>query len=144
MAISLADLGLTEAEKRVLLGSDMPAPKRRKYNNTPTEVNGIRFDSAAEARRYRVLKAAQAAGEITDLQHQVKFVLQEKFRAVIDGKRRTVREIAYIADFTYYEQGRLIVEDVKGGKATRTAVFSIKERLFRKRYPAHELRIVEG
>lgn len=37
---------------------------RHKYNATPTEVDGIRFDSKKEARYYGDLKLRQAAGEV--------------------------------------------------------------------------------
>ena len=43
------------------------------------------------------------------------------------------REIKYIADFTYYENGHLVVEDVKS-KATVTPVYKIKRRLMQEIY----------
>jgi hypothetical protein len=43
-----------------------------------------------------------------------------------------------VADFRYHENGRLVVEDTKG---METAVFKIKAKLFRYRYPTIELRI---
>ena len=38
--------------------------KPAKYHNTPVEVDGIRFDSKAEAARYVQLKALRASGRI--------------------------------------------------------------------------------
>ena len=106
--------------------------KAGKYGNVPTVVDGIRFDSKAEANRYSELRLLERAGTISDLECQPRYVLGT-------GKRPPV----YVADFRYHEGGRLIIEDVKGGKATQTAVFKLKAKLFRERYPAIELRIIE-
>lgn len=103
-----------------------------KYGNVPTMVAGIRFDSKAEANRYSELCLLQRAGSISDLECQPRYVLG-------GGKRPPI----YVADFRYQEEGRLIVEDVKGGKGTQTAVFKLKAKLFRERYPDIELRIIE-
>ena len=47
------------------LGYDQNAkPKRRKFGNQPVYVDGRRFDSKAEARRYEELIRLHAAGEI--------------------------------------------------------------------------------
>jgi hypothetical protein len=56
-----------------------------------------------------------------------------------DGQR--VQPITYVCDFRYIEDGREIVEDVKG---VSTALFRVKEKLFRYRYPQIELRIVKA
>lgn len=42
----------------------------RKYHNQPVVVNGIKFDSRREARRYQELQLLLRAGEITQLQLQ--------------------------------------------------------------------------
>lgn len=106
--------------------------KAGKYGNAPTVVDGHRFDSKAEANRYSELRLMERAGVISALECQPCYVLGT-------GKRPPV----YVADFRYREAARLIVEDVKGGKATQTAVFKLKAKLFRERYPDIELRIVE-
>lgn len=69
-----------------------------KYRNIKTIVNGIKFDSKAEAERYIVLRTAQNNGEITDLKLQPQFELQPKY---INNKGKTVRAITYKADFSY-------------------------------------------
>ena len=71
-----------------------------KYRNIKTIVNGIKFDSKAEAERYIVLRTAQNNGEITDLKLQPQFELQPKY---INNKGKTVRAITYKADFSYIE-----------------------------------------
>ena len=64
-------------------------------------------------------------------------MLYESFKK---GKK-THRAITYIADFQYQENGKTIVEDFKG---IETEAFKIKRKLFEKRYPDKELRIVRG
>lgn len=104
-----------------------------KYHNIKTSVDGIVFDSKAEAYRYMELKLLLKAGEITDLILQPKFVLQDRFK---DGKK-TIGAITYIADFMYQEGDNTVVEDVKG---VETAVFKLKEKLFLFRYPQYVFR----
>ena len=109
--------------------------KGTKYHNTPTErvtASGavLHFDSQKEARRFDVLAARQARGQIRDLRLQVDFTLQE---AYTDQEGRRVRAIRYRADFTYRERdGRLVVEDVKS-KPTRTREYLIKRKLMKER-----------
>lgn len=87
----------------------------------------IRFRSKAEARRYDTLMLLLKAGAITELKLQPQFTLQEAYTTP-EGKR--VRAIRYDADFSYKrEDGELIVEDVKGGNATKTRVYAIKKKL---------------
>lgn len=106
-----------------------------KYRNRKTTVDGVRFDSKAEAARYRELKLLQTGGLIRDLQLQPAFELQPKYR--YNGK--TVRAIKYIGDFSYLENGVRVVEDVKG-KATE--VFKLKAKLFQFKYPDIDFRVV--
>lgn len=90
--------------------------KPHKYRAKPTVVDGVRFDSKAEARRYSQLKWMQSAGQISGL------ALQPKFDCVVEGKKIC----AYKADFEYWENGRRVTEDVKGFK---TQVYRIKKKL---------------
>ena len=107
-----------------------------KYRNKKIQVDMYVFDSIAESRRYKELALLEKAGEITDLELQPKFTLQDSFKK--NGK--TYRKIEYIADFMYEEKGKTIVEDVKG---IQTDVFKIKHKLFEKKYPELELRIIK-
>lgn len=107
-----------------------------KYNNKKVIVDDYIFDSIQESRRYKELKLLLRAGEISDLELQPRFLLQESFKK--NGK--TYRKIEYVADFKYIEKGKTIVEDVKG---YQTDVFKIKHKLFEKIYPELELRIIE-
>ena len=106
----------------------------RKYHNKKVEYDGIVFDSRKEAKRYSELSLLAKAGAITDLQLQVKFVLipAQKEPDTI-GKRGGVhkgktleKECSYVADFVYFENGQMVVEDTKG---FRTTDYIIKRKL---------------
>lgn len=108
---------------------------RHKYNAKRTLRDGVLFDSKREAERYGELKLLARAGVIRNLKLQPEYVLQDGFTDAM-GQRH--RKIAYRADFSYEEKGRIIAEDVKG---VRTQVFSLKRKLFLAKYPTIELRI---
>ena len=104
---------------------------KRKYHNTPTnrdvgDGKTIKFDSKREAARFDELMLMLKAGKIRDLRLQADFTLQEAY-TLPNGNR--VRAIRYRADFAYYENGNLVIEDVKGGKATKTRVYEIKKKI---------------
>lgn len=109
---------------------------QHKYRAKPVTVDGHRFPSKAEARRYGQLQLLVRAGKITDLRLQPRFVLQEKFR----HEGRILRAITYTADFAYRENGIEIVEDVKG---IETPVFRLKWKLFLARFRGIDARIVK-
>lgn len=108
-----------------------------KYRSAKTNINGINFDSKKEARRWVELCAMQRQGLIQGLDRQVKFLLipsqrEETGETDRNGKPKQgkviERECAYYADFVYYENGKRIVEDVKG---VRTEAYKIKRKLMR-------------
>lgn len=109
-----------------------------KYHSVKTEVDGVVFDSRAESRRYEELTLLERIGEISDLRLQPEYELQAGF--VHRGKK--IRPIVYRADFSYTENGVLVVEDVKS-PATRTPLFEVKRKLFLFRFPDLLFRIVE-
>ena len=106
-----------------------------KYHNRKVQIDRYVFDSVKEGQRYRELALLEKAGEISELELQPKFLLQESFRK--NGK--TFMKIEYIADFKYTENGKTIIEDVKGIK---TDVFKLKQKLFEYKYKDLELRII--
>ncbi len=112
-----------------------PEAKESKFGNIRCEFDGISFDSQAERDRYCELQLLARAGTISELRPCPARPKKERF-TLAGG-------ISYTPDFTYLEQGRKVAEDVKGGKATATAHFKDKAKLFRERYPDIELRIVE-
>lgn len=101
-----------------------------KYNNQKITVNGQVFDSKKEANRYKELLLLEKVGVIKDLRMQVKFTLIPAQRDEATG---TVveRECSYKADFVYEEDGRTVVEDVKG---YRTKEYIIKRKLMLYQY----------
>lgn len=94
-----------------------------KYHNSKTVIDGIRFDSKKEAKRYLELKILEKAGVIKELKRQVPYILIDK--------SCYGRAIKYVADFVYLENGQLVVEDVKG---VRTPVYKLKKRLMAEVY----------
>ena len=104
------------------------APKRPKYQNRQVTVDGIRFASKREARRFLVLREMERRGEITDLRLQQNFTLIEGFTRP-NGER--VKPEVYKADFAYWrwdaagEHIYYIVEDAKG---YRTEKYRIKRK----------------
>lgn len=92
------------------------------------------FDSRKEYMRWCELCLLQKAGKVTGLQRQVKFVLiPAQYEPDTIGKRGGVkrgklieREVSYIADFTYTENGKPVVEDSKG---FRTADYILKRKM---------------
>jgi hypothetical protein len=95
-----------------------------KYNNIITVIDGITFDSKKEARRYQDLKLLQRAGEIKSFDRQVWYTLRPAF---IDNEGKKHQAWAYVADFVLHlPDGTKIIEDVKGGNATKTRLFEAK------------------
>lgn len=96
---------------------------KNKYGAVKTEVDGITFDSKAEARRYEVLKLREQEGGIHTLMLQPRFPLH-----VIDKKTgEKVRIGYYVGDFMYMVSPgeEMVLEDVKGVK---TPLYNWKKR----------------
>lgn len=112
----------------------------RKYHNTKTIADGIKFDSKLEAERYAQLKILERAGVIRALELQPSFELIPSFKK--NGK--TWRRTVYRADFRYIlcEDDSYIIEDVKGSTAVITDVFRLKQKLFEYKYPDYTISIV--
>lgn len=88
-----------------------PARKPSKYGNRKHEYQGMKFDSRRELDRWIQLVALQRAGQISELERQVVFLLAPP--VVIQGRKRPA--LKYIADFVYTDSdGLTITEDVKG------------------------------
>lgn len=121
-----------EAYRAMMRGGDPQAnihqiAKRNKFNATPTESGGIRFDSKLEAARWEVLCLLRDAGRLKNLERQVRYTLLNACR--VQGK--VIRAIEYVADFVYEVDGRRVVEDTKG---LMLPVAKIKHKLFAARY----------
>jgi len=88
--------------------------KKNKYNAKKTYVDGIKFDSKAEAEYYTLLLYKQKIGELKILELQPKVYL-------------TQSKILYKPDFLIKEGRDRYYVDVKGPE---TPVFRIKMRLW--------------
>ena len=111
-----------------------------KFGNKKVVTDEGTFDSKKEYNTWCELKLMEKAGEITDLQRQVKFVLipaqyedievASKIGKTKIKKQLVERECSYIADFvfTIKETGEKIVLDTKS-EATITPEFKIKKKL---------------
>lgn len=119
-----------------------------KYNNRKVTVNGMTFDSRKEFIRWCELVLLERAGQITDLQRQVKFELiptQYEYkprygklgRRLKDSKHCVENAVNYVADFVYQKDGKTVVEDVKGFK---TKEYIIKRKLM---LHVHGIKILE-
>lgn len=110
---------------------------------------GYVFDSKREYRRWQELNFMEKAGQIQNLQRQVKYVLipaqYERYERISDktgkrlkdGIRCLEKEVSYMADFVYEQAGKTVVEDTKG---FRTADYKIKRKLL---LYTHGIRIKE-
>ena len=101
-----------------------------KYGSRKTFVDGMLFDSKAEAARWQELQLLERAGEVSGIERQVTYELIPK--------QPGERAVKYIADFRYKtKEGQTIVEDVKGFK---TEEYKIKRKLM---LHVHGIRVVE-
>ncbi|MBR0133413.1 MAG: DUF1064 domain-containing protein [Lachnospiraceae bacterium] len=93
-----------------------------KYKNNRVSTPYGEFDSGKEYNRFLVLYSKERSGKIKDLQRQVSFELVPAQK----GPTRSERAVRYVADFVYVQDGKTVVEDVKGYK---TPEYVIKRKL---------------
>lgn len=92
---------------------------RHKFGNIPTEIDGIKFQSKKEARRYSELLLARRSGDLLFFLRQVPFHLPGDTR--------------YVVDFVeFWANGDVIFTDVKG---FRTPTYLFKKKLVESLYP---------
>ena len=100
---------------------------RHKYGAKPTTLDGIRFDSKAEARYYTRLKIRKAAGEVVVFLRQVPFYLPGGIR--------------YVCDFQeFHADGSVHFVDVKG---MQTDSFKAKKRMVEALYKPIVIEVVK-
>ena len=107
---------------------------RTKYYSRKITRDGITFDSQKEYRRYNELRLLERSGAIQDLKRQVEYVLipaqREPDKVGVRGgiiKGKTIEQkCSYVADFVYNEDGKTVVEDVKG---FRTKDYVLKRKM---------------
>ena len=98
----------------------VPARRPSKYRAKPCVIDGVRFASQREGKRYLELKALEKAGKILQLRLQPEYPLHAG-----DLDNEPARLGVYRADFEYLQDGQQVVEDVKGFK---TPLYRWKKR----------------
>lgn len=109
-----------------------PAAPHSKYHNHKVEIDGLKFDSVWEARRWQELRLLERAGVIRDLRRQV------RFEAI--PKTETERACFYVADFVYAEGQQLVIEDAKSPATRANREYVNKRKAVKWRYPQYEFR----
>jgi len=91
----------------------MPVKRSNKYSAQRTMLDGIKFDSKREARRWAELCLLERAGEIADLRRQVPLELEGRDGPLLT---RTGRHMRLTVDFVYVDKrtGLTVYEDAKG------------------------------
>lgn len=126
--------GFTQADVTRRSLKQQKVEKPSKYRNVKIVIDGERFDSKREADAWIDLKQQQAGGFIRKLRRQVAFDLMAPKGDPNDGIAVVVSQ--YIADFCFEERWsdgvtetwETITQDVKGGQATKTAVYQLKKK----------------
>lgn len=108
--------------------------------STSVIIDGIKFDSKAEGRRWQELCLLQDAGMISDLKPHPRYELQRGFT---NWRGERIRPIHYTGDFYYVEGSHPVVEDVKS-PASKTQAYQIRIKLFQFMYQGIEFREVEA
>ena len=103
--------------------------RKSKYGNKPVEVDGIRFASKKEAKRYGELLLLQRGGVIRGLKLQPRYALTANEHKIC----------TYVGDFEYLEGERTVVEDAKG---MQTPEFKLKFKLAIACFPYIDWRLV--
>ena len=116
----------------------MMAFKNRYYGTKKVEFEGITFDSGPERDCYRILKEAEKRGLISELKLKEVFTLIPRQTEAVEVKLKTKTKIVqefrehpltYESDFTYIQDGKKIILDVKG--AWLTEDYRIKRKVAR-------------
>lgn len=92
---------------------------RHKFRAKPQELDGIKFASKKEAKRYQELKILQSSGEVLFFLRQTPFHL--------------TGSVKYLSDFlVFWNNGTVTIEDVKGLK---TPMYNTKRKQVEATYP---------
>ena len=101
---------------------------RNKYGARKVVVDGLKFDSQREAKRWQELKLLERAGKIMGLARQTVYELAPAVK--LHGEARKKPALRYVADFRYVTTPDFayVVEDAKGRD---TPVSRIKRHLMK-------------
>ena len=94
-------------------------------NINPDEI--ITFDSILECDRYEYLLVQEISGKIKNLKHHLKLPLLPSYTN-FNGDE--IPALEYNADFVYEENGKKIVEDVKGASLFNDSRFEAIKQIF--------------
>lgn len=113
------------ADELAKMGIEVPKKSKSKYKSRKIEMDGIKFDSQAEANYYCRLKMLLKSGYIDGFCRQARFIVTEGK----NGENGT----EYVTDFiVFYPDKTYKIVDVKGVK---TEVFKLKIKSLREKYP---------
>lgn len=99
-----------------------------KYHARKVTFFGETFDSIKEGQRWLILRDREKKREIRNLRRQVDFILTPAVPGVL-------RELKYVADFVYEQDGKTVIEDVKGcKKGAAYELFTAKKKMLYFRY----------
>lgn len=111
-----------------------PKKRRSKFGNVRTEVitqgERILYDSKREAEIGNDLRIRELGHEISELKHQVPFSFE------LNG----ILICRYFADFTYIENGKLVVCDIKSKITAKIPMYVLKKKMMR---AFHNIEILE-
>jgi hypothetical protein len=94
-----------------------------KYSAIATTVDGIRFASLREARRWGELRLMERAGEIRNLRRQIAIPLIGRDRPL---KTRTGRPMKLTVDFAYQDRRRNWAEVYEDSKGAVTRDYEVR------------------
>lgn len=112
--------------------------RNRYFGTKKVEFEGITFDSTPEKDCYRILREAEKMGLISDFRIKEVFTLiprqTERVEVKLKTKTKIVDEfrehpLTYESDFTYIQDGKKIILDVKGDWLTED--YRIKRKVAR-------------
>jgi hypothetical protein len=106
-----------------LVSFGMSTQAQPKYRNKPTVVEGIRFPSQREARRFLDLRLLERNGEVRNIRRQVEYRLE------VGG----LLICKYRADFVYDElrKGEWTIDIVEDVKGYRTPEYRLKRKMMK-------------
>lgn len=116
---------------------DFGVKRTGRVNHETVIINGITFDSMAEAERYKVLRVMEKTGKISGLECHPRWEIIPKQQ--VDG-HRNFQAAHYTADFKYYQDGQMIVEDVKSEYTRQAEDYRLRRKLM---YLVHHIYVTE-
>ena len=100
---------------------------KAKYKNIKVMIDGIKFDSMKEGKRYYELKLMQEKGLVEHLKVHYPFFLVES--VVLNGRKKPAMK--YISDFCYFlpKSETRIVEDTKSPSTRNLPAYRMKKHM---------------